>query len=129
VFTNEVIAIIGPNGSGKTTLLLTLAALLKPEQDSSISYWGQEVHYGSGILKLRRRSLYISGTLLLSGNAWDNVTLGLRMRGVKKEEIQLRTKKWMERFGIAELAMRQVKTLSGGEAKRVSLARAFVLPA
>lgn len=49
------------------------------------------------------------------------------MRGVKKDEINLRAKKWMERFGITELAKRQVKTLSGGEAKRVSLARAFVL--
>jgi len=128
VFPNEVLAIIGPNGSGKTTLLLALAALLKPEKDNSISYWGQPAKYGFDILKLRRRfAVLFQEPLLLSGNAWDNVTLGLRMRGVKKDEINLRTKKWMERFGIVGLAKRQVKTLSGGEAKRVSLARAFVL--
>ena len=128
VFPNEVLAIIGPNGSGKTTLLLALAALLKPEKDNCISYWGQPVKYGSDILRLRRQfAVLFQDPLLLSGNAWNNVTLGLRMRGVKKEEINLRTKKWMERFGIVGLAKRQVKTLSGGEAKRVSLARAFVL--
>lgn len=128
IFPNEVLAIIGPNGSGKTTLLLALAALLKTEKENSISYWGHTVKYRSDILKLRRQfAVLFQEPLLLSGNAWDNVTLGLRMRGVKKDEINLRTKKWMERFGVAGLAKRQVKTLSGGEAKRISLARAFVL--
>ena len=128
VFQNEVLAIIGPNGSGKTTLLLALAALLKPEKESSVIYWGRPVKYGSDIYKLRRQfAVLFQEPLLLSGNAWDNVTLGLRLRGVRKEEINLRAKKWMERFGIFGLAKQQVKTLSGGEAKRVSLARAFVL--
>ena len=128
VLPKEVLVIIGPNGSGKTTLLLTLATLLKPENKTIISYGGQPIKYGSDILKLRRRfAVLFQEPLLLSGNVWDNVTLGLRMRGVKKDEISLRTKKWMERFGIVGLAKRQVKTLSGGEAKRVSLARAFVL--
>ena len=128
VFPNEVIVIIGPNGSGKTTLLLTLATLLKPEKESIISYWGQTAKYSSDILKLRRQfAVLFQEPLLLSGNVWDNVTLGLRMRRVTKDEINFRTKKWMERFGIMGLAKRQVKTLSGGEAKRVSLARAFVL--
>ena len=128
VFPNEVIVIIGPNGSGKTTLLLTLATLLKPEKESIISYWGQPAKYSSDILKLRRQfAVLFQEPLLLSGSVWDNVTLGLRMRRVKKDEINFRTKKWMERFGIMGLAKRQVKTLSGGEAKRVSLARAFVL--
>jgi tungstate transport system ATP-binding protein len=128
VFPNEVLVVIGPNGSGKTTLLLTLATLLKPEKKAIIAYWGQPVKYTSDILKLRRQfAVLFQEPLLLSGNVWDNVTLGLRLRGIKKDEIILRAKKWMERFGILGLAKRQIKTLSGGEAKRVSLARAFVL--
>jgi tungstate transport system ATP-binding protein len=127
VYPNEVVAIIGPNGSGKTTLLLSLALLLKPAS-GDILYWGQRVRYDSDVLKLRRRfAVLFQEPLLLNGSAWDNVTLGLRMRGVKKEEIKTRARKWLERFGIAGLAARQAKTLSGGEAKRVSLARAFVL--
>lgn len=127
VYPNEVVAVIGPNGSGKTTLLLTLALLLKPA-GGEILYHGQPVVPGSETLKLRRRfAVLFQEPLLLSGSAWDNVTLGLRIRGVNKDDIKTRARKWLERFGVAGLAKRQVKTLSGGEAKRVSLARAFVL--
>jgi len=65
--------------------------------------------------------------LLLNTTVWNNITLGLRARKLPVEEIKARTEKWLARFGIADLAQRQAKTLSGGEAKRVSLARAFAL--
>lgn len=127
VLPNEVLVVIGPNGSGKTTLLLTLAALLKPAS-GKISYGGRTASSGSDMLKLRRRQAVVfQEPLLLSTTVWSNVTLGLRLRGVDRAETEAKARKWLERFGIAELAGRQAKTLSGGEAKRASLARAFVL--
>lgn len=127
VYPNEVLMVIGPNGSGKTTLLLCLALLLKPAT-GTISYRGIPILNSSHILQTRRRlAVLFQGSLLLNSTVWDNVTLGLRLRGVKGDEIKVRVQKWLERFGIAQLAKRQAKTLSGGEAKRVSLARAFVL--
>lgn len=127
VLPGEVFVIIGPNGSGKTTLLLCLALLLRPAS-GTIFYGGQPVNTGPEILEMRRRSAVVfQEPLLLSGTVWDNVTLGLRLRGFAKEDIRARTEKWLGRFGIASLAQRQAKTLSGGEAKRASLARAFAL--
>ena len=127
VFPNEVLAVIGPNGSGKTTLLLSLAALLRPA-GGTLRYKGKPVGDGSRLLRLRRQfGVVFQESLLLSGTVWDNVTLGLRLRKVSGEERESRARKWLERFGIAPLARRQAKTLSGGEAKRVSLARAFAL--
>jgi len=127
VYPNEVLVVIGPNGSGKTTLLLCLALLLKPGT-GTISYQGKPVLNGASALQLRRKlALVFQESLLLSSTVWDNVTLGLRLRNVKGDDIKARTQKWLERFGIASLAQRQAKTLSGGEAKRASLARAFVL--
>ena len=127
VLPNQVLVIIGPNGSGKTTLLLTLAGLLRPAS-GTILYQGQAVNSKAEILRLHRRvAVVFQEPLLLNSTVWDNITLGLRLRGVKKEEIKLRANKWLERFGIAPLAGRQAKTLSGGEAKRTSLARAFAL--
>jgi tungstate transport system ATP-binding protein len=52
----------------------------------------------------------------------DNVTLGMKMRGVKNDTIHARAEKWLRRFGIESLAKRQARLLSGGEARRTSLA-------
>ncbi len=127
VLPNEVLVIIGPNGSGKTTLLLTLAGLLKPAS-GTILYQGQAAKSRAEMLRLHRRlAVVFQEPLLLNSTVWDNVTLGLRLRGINKEEIKPRAAKWLERFGIASLAGRQARTLSGGEAKRTSLARAFAV--
>ncbi len=127
VLSNEVLVAIGPNGAGKTTLLLSLALLLKPAT-GTISYWGQAIGDGTSILKMRRRlAVVFQEPLLLNTAVEANVSLGLRLRGVSQGEVKARTKKWLERFGITALASRQAKTLSSGEAKRASLARAFAL--
>lgn len=124
---SEVLVFIGPNGSGKTTLLLSLAMLLKTSA-GTISYQGQTVRDGSSVLRLRRRlAVVFQEPLLLNTTVWDNVALGLRLRGVGGNEIKDRVEKWLARFGIASLSRRQAKTLSGGEAQRASLARAFAL--
>ncbi len=127
IYPNEVLMVIGPNGSGKTTLLLCLALLLKPAT-GMVSYQGIPVSNSTRTLQTRRKlAVVFQEPLLLNSSVWDNVTLGLRLRGVNRNEIKTRAEKWLQRFGVAALAKRQAKTLSGGEGKRVSLARAFVL--
>jgi tungstate transport system ATP-binding protein len=127
VLPNEVLVVIGPNGSGKTTLLLCLALLMKPTT-GDIRYSDETVVDERHILQLRRRiAVVFQEPLLLNSTVWDNVTLGLNLRGVPKTEARGRAQKWLGRFGVADLAKRRARTLSGGEAKRVSLARAFAL--
>ena len=127
VLPSEVLVVIGPNGSGKTTLLLCMALLVRPTT-GIITYSGEAVPDERRMLQLRRRiAVVFQEPLLLNSTVWDNVTLGLRLRSVPKNEMKDRAQKWLERFGVANLAKRQARTLSGGEAKRVSLARAFAL--
>jgi ABC-type proline/glycine betaine transport system ATPase subunit len=57
----------------------------------------------------------------------QNVALGLKFRGTSKNEMRVRTGEWMKQLGVESLAKRRSSQLSGGEAQRVSLARAFVL--
>jgi tungstate transport system ATP-binding protein len=124
---NEVLMVVGPNGSGKTTLLLCLALLLRPAT-GIIAYRGVPVSESDHILRQRRRlAVVFQESLLLNSSVWDNVTIGLRLRGVERGDIKPRARQWLERFGIGDLARRQARTLSGGEAKRASLARAFAL--
>jgi tungstate transport system ATP-binding protein len=57
----------------------------------------------------------------------ENVALGLKFRGTPREETRARVGKWMKQLGVEPLWKRRAGQLSGGEAQRVSLARAFVL--
>jgi molybdopterin-binding protein len=124
---NEVLMVIGPNGSGKTTLLLCLALLLHPVA-GTIAYRGVLIDGADHALKQRRRlAVVFQESLLLNSSVWDNVTIGQRLRGVPRDEAKSRAREWLDRFGISDLAKRQARTLSGGEAKRTSLARAFAL--
>jgi molybdopterin-binding protein len=124
----EVLTIVGPNGAGKSTLLRVLALLETPAR-GRVRFAGRVVAYQAGtLLALRRRmAIAVQAPLLCDTTVYGNVALGLRFRGVRAAEIDRRVRAWLERFGIAHLATRPARSLSGGEAQRTSLARAFVL--
>jgi tungstate transport system ATP-binding protein len=122
----EVLALVGPNGAGKTTLLLALAQLLG-RQEGQISFSGRALEEWDGLEYRRRISLVFQNAMLLDMSVQDNVALGLKFRGVHTTEIAERVEHWLKRLGISGLARRRAVELSGGEAQRVSLARAFVL--
>lgn len=125
VFPGEVLAVIGPNGAGKTTLLMALALLERPSQ-GQVLFEGESVR-GRELALRRRMAVVLQEALLLHRSVVDNVAMGLSLRGVPRRERQERALRWMERFGIAHLARRGTRNLSGGEAQRASLARAFAL--
>jgi tungstate transport system ATP-binding protein len=122
----EVLAVVGPNGAGKSTLLLTLARLLKPEQ-GEILFNGQQALAESDTVYRRRIALVMQDPLLFDTSAFDNVASGLRFRGIARDEIRRKVPLWLERLGVGHLSKRGAGQLSGGEAQRVSLARALVL--
>jgi tungstate transport system ATP-binding protein len=123
----RILAIIGPNGAGKSTLLLMLAGLLK-QNEGSIYYKGMLVDSSASRSNMRRSvSVVFQEPLLLNTSVYKNVALGLKFRHQTGSEIEKSVNESLEYFGISSLAKRSAKTLSGGEAKRVSLARAFAL--
>jgi tungstate transport system ATP-binding protein len=123
----RILALIGPNGAGKSTLLLTMAGLLKPDH-GKIYYRGNLVDGSTCRSSMRRRvSVVFQEPLLLNTSVSKNVALGLKFRHLTGSEIEKRVDESLEYFGISSLAKRSAKTLSGGEEKRVSLARAFAL--
>ena len=123
----RILALIGPNGAGKSTLLLTLAGLLKPSQ-GRIYYQGRIVDDSASRANLRRSiAVVFQEPLLLNTSVYKNVALGLKFRHLSNDEIKRNVESALDYFGITSLAKRSAKTLSGGEAKRVSLARAFAI--
>jgi tungstate transport system ATP-binding protein len=123
----ETLALIGPNGAGKSTLLRVLG-LLEPATRGEVRLDGRPVAWGRDLLAARRRLASVfQEPLLADTTVWRNVALGLTLRRVPAAEARGRAARWMERLGIGPLAARQARTLSGGEAQRTSLARAFAI--
>ena len=122
----ETLAVVGPNGAGKSTLLLALAHLLKPAS-GEVKYGGKHLREWDELEYRRKIAFVFQDPLLMDMTVEENVALGLKFRGVDKSEMHLRAEKWMKTMGVDSLAKRRAGQLSGGEAQRVSLARAFVL--
>ncbi len=122
----ETLAVVGPNGAGKSTFLLALARLLKPRR-GQIVYDGKSLSQWNELEYRRKISFVFQSPLLMDMTVEQNVALGLKFRGTPKEETRERVGKRMKQLGIESLSKRRASQLSGGEAQRVSLARAFVL--
>jgi ABC-type sugar transport system ATPase subunit len=122
----ETLTVVGPNGAGKSTLLLALARLLKPSH-GDILYDGKSLRQWNELDYRRKISFVFQAPLLMDMTVEQNVGLGLKFRGTPKEETQARVREWMKQLGVESLSTRRARQLSGGEAQRVSLARAFVL--
>jgi len=134
----EILAVIGPNGAGKTTLFKALSgemALLSGKVrlyvDGKGSAQGQELHR----LPARRRALHIARVLQNERPAWsvpvvDYVEAGLFARegwfGSEPGGSRGIVRRSLERLGIGDLSRRLVTELSGGEFRRVVIARALV---
>jgi tungstate transport system ATP-binding protein len=126
VHRGEVLAIIGPNGAGKSTLLRVMGMLQRPHQ-GAVLFRGRDALNGEPLDLRRRIATVFQEPLLLNATVHENAALGLKLRGIHRAEIARRLQPWLERLGIAQLAARSARTISGGEAQRTSLARALVL--
>ena len=123
----EIFTIIGPTGAGKTTLL-RLIDLLELPSSGSICVDGMDTNTTTKkrLAVRRRMSLLFQKPALFNTSVYDNVTYGLKFRGVPRARIDEKVTHALELVGLSSYAMRLAPTLSGGEGQRVALARALV---
>ena len=117
----EHLAVLGPNGAGKSSLILALAALLP--MSGELRYRGSVVTDAQAFR--RRVGMVFQRPLLLGRSVRENAALGLAIRGVGRVARNRRAEIELARLGVAQLADRSARRLSGGESQRVSIARAL----
>jgi thiamine transport system ATP-binding protein len=124
VDSSEIVAILGPSGSGKSTLLRVIAGILPPDE-GTVLLGGVDV---TDVPTHRRRigMVFQDNQLFPHRNVLDNVAFGLKMQRRPRAEREHGSREWLERVGLRGFGERLVEDLSGGEAKRVALARTMV---
>jgi molybdate transport system ATP-binding protein len=118
----QVVALIGPNGAGKTSLLRAVAGLVPHE--GTVTVDGRD--WAEVPVRERPVGMAFQDQLLFPHlTALDNVAFGPRSRGVARDQARRTAQEWLDRFGVGDLAGRKPRQLSGGQAQRVSIARAL----
>jgi tungstate transport system ATP-binding protein len=124
----KIYALRGANGAGKSTLLNLLALLDRPSA-GTIRFRGEPVVYESAALtRMRRRIVLVDqNPIMFTGTVWSNVEYGLKVRKLSAKQREPRVTGALERVDMRAFATADARTLSGGEGKRVALARALAL--
>lgn len=120
----EFVALLGPSGCGKSTTLRMIAGL---EEISSGELYINKTY--SNYLPSKERDIamvFQTYALYPQMSVYDNIGFGLKMRHMKKEEIEERVHKAAEILDLGHLLDRRPKELSGGQMQRVALGRALV---
>ena len=124
----EMVSIVGKNGAGKTTLSNLICGFLKPDEgtillngsdiaDKSIKERGEKIG-----LVMQNPNQMISKAMI-----YDEVALGLKVRGVQEEEIKERVYKVLKTCGLYEFRNWPISALSFGQKKRVTIASILVM--
>ncbi len=121
----QFLSIVGPSGSGKTTLLRIIAGFIPPDQ-GKVSIDGRDVtHLPS---RLRHIGMVFQHYALFPNlNVCENVAFGLRAQNMGAQEVDRRIKDVLALVHLEEKMHRIPQELSGGEKRRVALARALAI--
>ncbi|HYE74490.1 MAG TPA: ABC transporter ATP-binding protein [Blastocatellia bacterium] len=126
----ERVAVMGPSGSGKSTLLNLICGLDEPTA-GTITIDGVEIAKlnDDERTRLRREKIgmiFQTFNLLPTLTATENVSLPLRLQGMKRREAEQKANAMLIRVGLKDRATHRPDEMSGGERQRIAIARALI---
>ena len=122
----EVVGLLGPNGAGKTTTFYMVVGLVKPDS-GKICLDGKDITNLPVFQRARRGIGYLSQepSVFRKMTVQNNILAILQARNLSREEVQQKLEELLEEFDISHLRNRMGYQLSGGERRRVEIARSL----
>lgn len=126
--TNEITGLLGPNGAGKTTLFYILAGLTNPDS-GKIIFNNEEINKFSLSSRAKEGLVYLpqEPSIFRHISVEDNIKSSLETRINSKNEIRKMLDQIMDEFKISEISKQKGRELSGGQRRRVEIARSVAL--
>jgi spermidine/putrescine transport system ATP-binding protein len=121
----EFFSFLGPSGCGKTTILRMVSGFLDPT-GGDISIGGKSMR-GIGPNKRPTALIFQNLALFPLMSVWENITFGLRVRGVRKSERRKRAEELLHIVDLPDAGEKMVSQLSGGQKQRIAIARALAV--
>jgi spermidine/putrescine transport system ATP-binding protein len=116
--------LLGPSGCGKTTILRLIAGFIEPSE-GSIFFNGKKIN-DVPANERQVNTVFQDYALFPHLNVYENIAFGLRIKKVKKDEIDSRVKEALRFVNLAGYENREITEMSGGQRQRVAIARAIV---
>jgi len=122
----EIVGLLGPNGAGKTTTFGCILGLVRPGR-GRVLLDGEEITALPMYLRARRGLGYLpqEASVFRKMSVEDNLLAILETLGIGADEMRRRCESLLSEFGLSHLAKQRASTLSGGERRRVEIARAL----
>ena len=126
--TRNINGLLGPNGAGKTTFFYILAGLLHPSSgnitfnDAPITKKSIKERADLGIVYLPQEP-----SIFRALSVFDNVKSALELRKINKKDLNHKTEEILQDFDIKSIALQKGNELSGGQRRRVEIARSIAL--
>ena len=125
---SEIVGLLGPNGAGKTTTFHIIVGLVKA--DSGSIFFNSENIINFPVHQRARRGLvYLSqeASVFRGLTVWENIMAVLEMLSLTNEEADEKCESLLKQFKVYHLKDRHTHNLSGGERRRVEIARALAI--
>ncbi len=122
----EAVGMLGPNGAGKTTAFRMCIGLIRPA-DGAVFFQGQDITHMPMHRRARLGMSYLAQepSLFKNMSVEDNLLAVMEMQGVSKKERIQRADRVLDEFGLTDLREHGAYSLSGGERRRLEIARAL----
>lgn len=123
----EIVGILGPNGAGKTTTFYMIVGLVKPES-GRVVLRGEDITDCPMYIRARKGLGYLAQepSVFRKLSVWDNVMAILETLPLSRKERDARAEELLAPFDLMKVARQPAYTLSGGERRKLEIARALV---